>query len=33
MITSITATASHNDKATYDVTFKGKGPLKERSKE
>lgn len=33
MITSITATASHNDKSTYDVTFKGKGPLKERSKE
>lgn len=31
MITSITATAAHNDKATYDVTFKGKGPLSKRS--
>ena len=26
-ITSITANAAHNDKATYSATFKGKGPL------
>ena len=31
MITSITATAAHNDKATYDITFKGKGPLSKRT--
>lgn len=30
-ITSITANAAHNDKATYSATFKGKGPLLKRS--
>lgn len=30
-ITSITANAAHNDKATYSATFKGKGPLLKRT--
>ena len=30
-ITSITANAAHNDKATYSATFKGKGPLTKRT--
>jgi predicted secreted protein len=30
-ITSINASAAHNDKATYSVTFKGKGPLTKRT--
>lgn len=30
LIASISNSAPHNDKATYDVTFKGKGPLKKR---
>lgn len=31
VITSITATAPYADKATYNVTFKGKGPLTKRT--
>ena len=31
VITSITANAAHNDKATYSATFKGQGPLKKRT--
>lgn len=30
VITSITANAAHNDKATYNATLKGKGPLNKR---
>ena len=31
VITSITANAPNTDKATYNVTFKGKGPLTKRT--
>lgn len=31
VITNITATAAHNDKATYSATLKGKGELTKRS--